>query len=170
MTEPNPERETHPLSDAMHVWEEVTADVEATAEEYREAGWSVTELHPGDVAPVPSRLDTVESETFGLNVIVPGEEFEAVEELAEAAAFDSYDAYGAERGGTVFLAVVLLAEEAGQAVAVPLYYETSEAAPMLERAADAGEMRIIVRSLSTERRVVFTQADPESLFPAGDDS
>ncbi|MFC6823861.1 DUF7529 family protein [Halopelagius fulvigenes] len=166
MDDPNPEEEAaHPLSGVMQFWDDVVGDAEATAEEYREAGWDVVELHPGDVTPVPAMLDAEPSAEYGLNVLVPGDEFDTVEDIVGTAEFDSYDAYRAERGGTVFLVVAMLAEESGRAVTIPMYYRTKEAAPMLERAADAGEMRVIVRPLSNDKRVVFEQRDPDSLFP-----
>ncbi|RDI72003.1 DUF7529 family protein [Halopelagius longus] len=167
MDDPNSEEGAHPLSGVMQFWDDVVGDAEATAEEYREAGWDVVELHPGDVTPVPAMLDTEPSAEYGLNVLVPGEEFDTVEDVVETAEFDSYDAYRAERGGTVFLVVAMLAEDSGRAVVVPMYYRTKEAAPMLERAADADEMRVIVRPLSDDKRVVFEQRDPNPLFPEG---
>jgi hypothetical protein len=165
MDEPEQSKEQHPLSGVMDFWERVVDDMEATAAEYRDAGWEVVELHPGDVTPVPAMLDTVESEQFGLDALVPGGEFETVEGLVEDADFDAYDAYRAERGGVVFLVVAMLAEEAETAVTIPLYYRTNEAAPMLERAAEAGEMHVFVRPLSDDRRVIFVQDDPEALLP-----
>jgi hypothetical protein len=168
MDEPEKSKETHPLSGVMDFWERVIDDMEATAAEYREVGWDVVELHPGDVTPVPAMLDTAESDEFGLDALVPGDEFETVEGLVADAEFDAYDAYRAERGDVVFLVVAMLAEETETAVTVPLYYRTNEAAPMLDRATEAGEMRVFVRPLSDDRRVIFVQDDPETLLPADD--
>ncbi|SFR70034.1 DUF7529 family protein [Halogeometricum limi] len=168
MNDPDREKETHPLSGVMEFWENVMADMEATAAEYREAGWTVTELHPGDVTPVPARVDTVETGRVGLDVLVPGDEFDAVEDVVGRAAFDAYDAYRAERGDVVFAVVVMQAEDAGEAVAVPVYYTKKEASPMLERVDEDGEMRLYVRPLSGDRRVVFVQSDPEALLPVDD--
>ncbi|WP_363464359.1 DUF7529 family protein [Halogeometricum borinquense] len=168
MDDPEREREAHPLSGVMEFWDHVIEDMEATAAEYREAGWNVTELHPGDVTPVPATLDTVETDRAGLDVLVPGDEFETVEALVEDATFDAYDAYRAERGDVMFAVVVMQSEAAGEAVAVPVYYTMTEGQPMLERIEERGEMRLYIRPLSDDRRVVFVQEDPEALLPDAD--
>jgi hypothetical protein len=159
-------REAHPLSGVLAFWEAVTDDMEATAEEYREAGWDVLTLHPGDVTALPATYaDGTEGDEFGLDVLVPGDEFRELESLVAEAAFDSYEAYRALQNDTVFLVVVMQAESAGQAVVFPVYYATSEADRMIELAREAGEMHTFVRPLSNDRRVEFTQRDPASLLP-----
>lgn len=158
----------HTLDGVMEFWEDVMADMEATAAEYREAGWETYELHPGDVAPLPAG-QTPEGgfadERVGLDVLVPGNEFEAIEELVETAEFDEYEAYRAEQGGVVFLVVAMQAEADGVAVVFPLYYRIDEAREMLSRVVERGEMRTYVRPLSDEKRVVFSQQEPQSLLP-----
>ena len=156
---------SHPLSGVEEFWEEVMADMEATAAEYREAGWTVVELHPGDVTALPTASADVESDRTGFDVLVPGDEFAELEGTVADAAFDEYDAYRAEEGGVVFLVVAVKAEGRGSAVVYPLYYALSEAATMLRRAAEAGEMRTYVRPLEDDRRVVFTHRDPTNLLP-----
>lgn len=148
----------------------VVGETEATAASYRDAGWAVTELHPGDVRPVPAYLDTGGTDRAGLDVLVPDGEFEAVERLVEEGSFGAHDTYGARRAEgdqTVFAVVVMRDESAAEAVAIPVYYAVAEAAPMLERVDARGEMRLYVRPPSTDRRVEFAQENPESLLPDG---
>ncbi|WP_435061995.1 DUF7529 family protein [Halobaculum sp. EA56] len=166
---------SHPLAGYTEFWDDVMADMEATAEEYREAGWEVTELHPGDVTPLPN-VGTVgagvEVDRLGFDVLLPGDEFETVRALVEEseAAFDGYDAYRAQESDVVFLVVAMKAESAGRAVVFPLYYAEGQADPMLEGAAEAGELRTYLRPLDDSERVVFTQRDPDALFPEGWDA
>ena len=168
---------SHPLAGITEFWDDVMADMEATAAEYREAGWDVLELHPGDVTPLPNAgtaVSDVEGDRRGFDVLLPGDEFAAAQDLVEEsdADFDEYDAYRAQQSNVVFLVVVMKAESAGEAVAFPLYYDDQQAGPLLDRAAAAGELRTYLRPLDDSERVVFSHHDPEPLFPAdrGDDA
>jgi len=166
---------SHPLAGYTEFWDDVMADMEATAEEYREAGWDVLELHPGDVTPLPNVSTDgtgIEVDRTGFDVLLPGDEFAAAQELVEeldgtdeTAAFDEYDAYRAQQSEVVFLVVVMKAEAAGEAVAFPLYYTEQQAEPMLEHADAAGELRAYLRPLDDAERVVFSLSDPGTLFP-----
>ncbi|MFC4358022.1 hypothetical protein ACFO0N_08690 [Halobium salinum] len=177
----NPEDTAHPLSGVLDVWERVVDDMEATAAEYREDGWETLELHPGDVTPIPGTRDQpptapgedaaggeavdLPEDTFGLDALLPGDEFEAVSEAIESATFDEFEVFRADSGGVVFLVLAMLAPDADRAVLLPLYYATGDATAMARRAREAGEMRVVVRPLSDDEQVVFTQADPEPLLP-----
>lgn len=162
----------HPLDGVMEFWEEVMADMEATAAEYRESGWETDKLHPGNVTPLPAGA-TADGEfadgRTGLDVLVPGEEFERVEELVESGSFDGYDVFRAQQAGVVFLVVAMRDEAAGRAVVFPLYYRIDEARETLARVAERGKMRTWVRPLDDERRVVFVQESPDGLLPPEDD-
>ncbi|WP_277554795.1 DUF7529 family protein [Halobaculum limi] len=163
---------SHPLAGYTEFWDDVMADMEATAEEYREAGWDVLELHPGDVTPLPNSSvvgTDIEVDRLGFDVLLPGDEFSAVQELVEesAAEFDEYDAFRAQQSDVVFLVVVMKAEAAEKAVAFPLYYGEQQADPMLQRAETAGELRTYLRPLDDSERVVFAHHGPANLFPAG---
>ncbi|QLG60773.1 DUF7529 family protein [Halorarum salinum] len=158
---------SHPLTGVQDLWEDVIEDMEATAAEYREAGWEALELHPGDVTALPTASAATESDRLGLDVLLPGDEFRELEELMEGTSFDEYDAYRAEEGGVVFLVVAMKAPEAGLVVVLPLYYAVREAEEMLDRVAARGEMRTFLRPLDDSRRVVFSQDEPDNLLPAG---
>ncbi|UIO99732.1 hypothetical protein Hbl1158_14600 [Halobaculum sp. CBA1158] len=166
---------SHPLAGFTDFWDDVMADMEATAEEYRESGWDVTELHPGDVTPLPNASTAgtgVEAERLGFDVLLPGDEFETVQETVAGVedGFDEYDAYRAQRSNVVFLVVAMKAEAAGTAVVFPLYYSQDQAEPLLDRAERAGELHTYLRPLDDSERVVFTQREPDALFPEGGDS
>jgi hypothetical protein len=157
--------EGHPLAGIMDAWEAVLEDMEATAAEYRADDWETVELHPGDVTPLPPAEGSNGDDRVGFDVVVQGEEFDRLQSVLEDAAFESYEAYRAQQGGVVFVVVVNRSSETRQAVLVPLYYEVARAERMLERAADEGVLRTYVRPLADDERVVFTQEEPDSLFP-----
>lgn len=158
---------SHPLLGLEDAWEDVIADMEATAEEYREAGWETLECHPGDVTPLPNRESTAEPDRLGLDVLLPGDEFRELEDLVADGEFSQYDAYRAAESDTVFLVIAMKAPDAGVAVLFPLYYSITQALPMLRGVAERAEMRTYLRPLDDSRRVVFSQEEPERLLPEG---
>ena len=179
-----PETEREARSAVRGFWDDVIGDMEATAAEYRDAGWETLELHPGDVTPVPglrggdrTRVgddgraagSDAAADEYGLDVLAPDDEFAALTDRVEGATFDAYDAYRAQRGGVVFLVLAMRAPAAERAVLLPLHYRLDEGREMCRRADAAGEMRVSVRPLSDDRRVTFTQADPSNLLPADAD-
>jgi hypothetical protein len=174
----------HPLSGVTGLWDDTIDDMEATAEEFREDGWETVELHPGAVTPLPAGEtdDGYLDARVGLDVLVPGDEFEAVKaavggieddanddaasaEDAGGAGFDEYEAFRAQANEVVFLVVAMKSEATGTAVLIPLYYDITDAAATLNRVAEGGEMRLFVRPLDDSERVVFSQQEPDALLP-----
>ena len=146
--------ENNPFERVAEPWEAVVADMEATAEGYREADWAVLELHPGDV--------TVDEQ--GLDVLVPGDEFEALEEIAVEATFGSYEVYRAAESGMVFALVVLEDTETERAVCCPIYYEREAIEGVRERIGD-GVLYTHIRPLNDDRTVTFSYEEPELFVP-----
>ena len=72
-------------------WRALLEDAETTAAEYAADGYDTIVVHPGDVTPVTG-------EPYGLDVLAPGDEFEALEELVESATFDTSHVYYADEG------------------------------------------------------------------------
>jgi len=172
----------HPLSGVTGLWDDTIADMEATAEEFREEGWETVELHPGSVTPLPAgeTEDGYIDTRIGLDVLVPGDEFEAVKATvggpdddatgeaptAETGTeYDEYEVFRAQQGDVVFLVVVMKSAETGRAVLIPLYYDVRDAAETLRLVREHDEMQLFVRPLDDSERVLFTQQDPEALLP-----
>ena len=132
------------------------ADLEATAEEYREAGYEVLAIHPGDVTPLPDDL--------ALDVLAPGSEFEELEGLAEEFEVDEFAVYSAEDDGITFALVVAKDESREAAVCCPVFYHETVATGLGARAEEAGIVNIVVRPLSDDSQVVFTLEEPRLLF------
>jgi hypothetical protein len=162
--------EDHPLAGVVDRWEAVVEDMETTAAEYRDAGWTAVELHPGDVTPLPPARggEALDDDRVGLDVLVPDNEFETVESRAQDATFDSYEAYRAQVGSVVFVVVAIEATASELAVLVPLYYRADESRKMAARALERGRIDLFVRPLADDRRVVFSQEEPALLLPETD--
>jgi len=137
-------------------WDDLVADMAATAAEFREEGREVLELHPADVT-------VVSRSRRGFDVLVPDDEFETLQAWVAEAAFPEHRVYRAV-AGTVFLLVVLNDPDAGLAVCCPLYYEPSQAETLRELAEADGELRTHVRRLS-ESYVTLTHEDVEPFLP-----
>ncbi|MFT4890867.1 MAG: hypothetical protein ACI9YT_001788 [Halobacteriales archaeon] len=164
---PPGEKETFGMvSRVLGVWDDVLEDMEATAEEYRDEGWQVLEIHPGDVASP----DGEEGGRWGLDVLVPDDEFEELEHLIEVEefAFDESEVYRATGQGLVLLVVAILDHDTEVAVLFPAYYDVNQGRTMIERATGAGEMHTHLRPLDLENVVTFTHDDPSLFMPPED--
>lgn len=137
-------------------WDDLVADMAATAEEFRAAGWETLELHPGDVT-------VVAESNRGFDVLVPDDEFERLREWIDADAFPDHDVYRAEAGIT-FLLVVAKDEAAERAVCCPLYYDEQGGKLLRQLAREDGELWTHVRRLS-EEFVHLRHDDPEPFLP-----
>lgn len=148
-------------------WEAVVDDMQATAEEYREDGWEVVELLPGDVMPLTGEEPAIDR--YGIEVIVPGEDSRDVHELVDdpAAGFDACSVFRAVDAGIVFLVVVIEDPDREMAIALPAYYDSDDpdAQDMIEMALRKGEMRTHVRDLAEAHVSTFTHEEPELFFP-----
>jgi hypothetical protein len=149
--------ENNPFGRVMGRWEEVIDDMEVTAEEYRAEGWEVLELHPGDIT-------VLNDERYGLDVLVPSDEYEEVETLATEATFDSYEVYRAGESEMTFVLIVLEDPDSGRAVCCPVYYDESETEELARRAHAEGVMYTHIRPLADDRVVTFTYENTDHFF------
>jgi hypothetical protein len=147
---------------AAEYWDDIVSDMEATAEEYEADGWDTLQLHPGDVtAMVPTEDDN----RFGIDVLVPDDEFDDLETLLEGdVSFDAYEAFRATADGLVLFVVAMEDREREVAVLYPAYYDAKNAQGMLTAAENAGEMRTYVRTLTNDR-IEFTHDEPQNFGP-----
>lgn len=139
-------------------WTEVVEDMESTAAAYRDRGWRSLELHPGDSVLVDSDRRT------GLDVLLPGPEFEELQALVADSAFETVELFRAEHGGIVYVLIAELAPDAEAAAFVPAYYDRAAASETIETIRDAGEIRLFCRRLDDDT-VEFVHDDPEPFLP-----
>ncbi len=149
-----------PTAKAMGRWDEVIADMEATAAEYEEAGYDTIQLHPGDVTVVGPDHGTPR-----LDVLVPDNEHAELERVFEDLTFEDTSVFRTREGSMVYLLVVEEARE-GVAVLYPAYYSTAEdgVTAALEHAAETGRFRSVVRRLQGDP-FVFEHDDPAPFVP-----
>jgi len=156
-------------SRAMEFWEEVVGDMEATANQYADQGWYAFMCHPGDVTPIVHTDDDGEVTEYGLDVLLPDNEFEDLEDLLDdGVEFDSFEAFSAREEGMVYLVVAMEDHDAEKAVLYPAYYDVQGAQEMLDVAAETGTMYTFVRTLS-EDRIQFTHDDGGAFQPPASD-
>jgi hypothetical protein len=149
--------EHNPFGRVSGVWDDIVADMEATAAEYREDGWDVLELHPGDV-------ETVTGRQFGFDVVLPGEEFDAVAEAVADGEFSRDQVFRNDAGGMALFLLVLEDPDREQAICCPAYYEHGQVEDLWEDAERAGAMYTHLTDLSRENVVTFTHDDPARFF------
>lgn len=154
------ESDEHPAAAA---WTEVLEDMDATAATYVEDGWEVQKIHPGQVTVRDGEI----SDRLGLDVLVPDNEFAAVEELLEAGfEVDDYEVFTAIDEGFVLLLLVLRDRQGQRAVFVPTYYRIAGRSTyrMLSKANERGMIHTYLRTLD-ETVIEFTHEDPELFQP-----
>lgn len=147
-------------------WEDVAADLEATAEELDDEGWTAVTLHPGDVT---TRTGGGDGPGAGLDVLVADNEFEALaEQIADGAEFRETAVFREAAGGVVFLLCVARDPDREVAVLVPAFYPQRgrDATALAEHAREAGAVHVFVRPLQVDRRVTLTIDDPALVFPS----
>ncbi|MBZ6494524.1 DUF7529 family protein [Natrinema longum] len=155
----NPTAETTSNGPAQSGWESVIEDMAATAAEYRDDGWTTLELHPGDSVLVDSEMRT------GLDVVLPGPEYEDLESLTADCVFADVDVFRAEDGRMIYLLVVEKDPERRTAVFVPAYYDPSSGQSKLETIDSDGTFTLFCRRLNDDY-VEFVHDDVGPFLPA----
>lgn len=146
-------------------WDDVLDDLEATAEEYDEAGWTTVTVDPGDVA---FRSEDA-FDRFGIELVLGDEEAAAVAEHVTApdASFDTCSVFQAPVEDVVFLVVVV--EDPGREVAIlyPAFYDTTseDVQATLDLARERREMHTHLRDLGEEHLLTFTHDDVSLFLP-----
>ncbi|MFC5971233.1 hypothetical protein ACFPYI_07800 [Halomarina salina] len=158
MNQPPDGERDHPLDGVADHWEAVIDDMATTAEQLREAGADVVELHPGDITPLPA--------LGGFDVLVPDGEFDALRDVVADATLSETDVFQAEAAGVVFTVAVLAASDGSAAVCCPLYYDRAdeEVTALHRDVTDDGPLRVFVRTLSNDEAVGLTFDDPSVFF------
>lgn len=143
------------LGQDIDYWEAVIDDMEVTAAEYREAGWDVVELHPGDVA-------VLDGEQHGFDVLVPDDEFEQLQATVSETVLDDTEIYRAEQGGFAFVLAVIFDDSSEIAICCPLYYDIQRAIDLRDGQSDQIATRI--RTLSSDQAITISHDDPAPFF------
>jgi|GEM_PF-526949 len=141
-------------------WEDVMADLYATAEEYEEMGWDTVTVRPGDVAL--TTVDELGDHTPVFLVTCPQSAWEGIDDLFEdGVAFDRAEVFRATVDQAVFVVVVLEAEAAETAVLYPVYYSLLEWGPAYGQGEDA---KVYTRLRHIDGRFHQVEHDDPELF------
>lgn len=142
-------------------WEELVADADGIAAEYRENGWKAVVLEPIDVTPVerPDRS--------GLDVTIAESAYDRVADLVgsdDVSVGDAEVYYRPSKGADRRFALVVERDERSEvAVLVPVTYDLSESREVFERALCEEDLQLHVRPEAADEWIVFSHDDP-SLF------
>lgn len=147
--------DSNPFGQVVGYWEEVIDDMEVTATEYREAGWDVVELHPGDVV-------ILTDEQHGFDVLVPDDEFDQLVSAISDVTLDDSEIYRAEQDGLAFVLAVIFDEDSEIAICCPLYYDVQKAIELREQAGQT--LSITIHTLSNDRAITISHDDPTPFF------
>jgi len=148
-------------SQVAAVWEDLLAELAATAEQYRADGWETVELHPGDVTALSGEY----GDRVGFDVLAPDDEYRALEAWFDAGLrVDDYEVYRTAVGDVVFLLVVVRDETDRRAVLYPAFYDLDDgrARTLVETAVGRGSIRTYLRRLSGD--FMTLQHDDPTLF------
>jgi len=141
---------------SMEWWDLLLEEMAAEAAAYEADGWQTLALHTGDVTPRDGSVDEL-----ALDVLIPDNEFATLETALEDGV-DSYDLLLSTPDEYVAFVIVLENTARELAVFVPAYYSRRDdaAATLLRKAVDAGELPLVLRTL-TDDRVELSLDDPE---------
>ena len=146
----------HPLVGATEHWEAMLEDAAATAEEYRERGWTALETRPGDV--------TVDPDLPGFTVLLADNEFADLTDLLDESGVDNYRVYRGSAAGVMLAVVALEATPEERVALVPLYYSHARLPGLQSAAEEAGRLATRLRTLDRTEFVV-EHDDPDPFFP-----
>ncbi|WP_226038959.1 hypothetical protein [Natrinema sp. DC36] len=144
---------------AQSGWQAVIDDMAVTADEYRDRGWTALELHPGDCVLVDSEIRT------GIDVVLPGPEYEDLESLIEDCTFADVDVFRAPGDSMIYLLIVEKDLDSKTAVLAPAYYDAGSGQAKFEAIRSDGELRLFCRRLNDEY-VEFVHDDVEPFLPS----
>lgn len=152
--------EASPFDRVVGPWQRVIDDMHATADQHREYGRQAVTCHPGDVATLTPSGDGADHR-LGLDVVLPGDEFETVRSVLSDRDPGAVDVFAATDNGLVFL---LLSLSCGDVVVlVPAYYDSQDRDALEALARERG-LPIHLRPLADDERVTVTVDDPDPCF------
>ena len=126
-------------------WRRTVMEMRSMASQLEAAGWDVTSVRAGDVAPEPPELG--KPGRFGLVFTVPGSEEHAIRRVIETADVKEYAVHRRVLDSTAFIVVELRAPASRRSLFVAGVVDTGDAAALAAAATDRGEMYTHVRLL-----------------------
>lgn len=143
-------------------WPEFQQEIDSMAHEYRDDGWEVVEVHPGDVVPIAPG----DHDRWGIDVVVPNDELATVQNVVTESTPDQLELFRSTRGELVFQLVVAKDPDDHCLVLIPTYYSESNIEPIRAAAFDRGIVQIHLRPLKQSPVITFSHEEPAVFFPS----
>jgi len=148
------------LAAAMSNWETILEELSVIANEYEARDWETLTIRPGEI----QLLSGDPHGPRGLHILIPDDEYRAVESLFEAGvSLDEYDVYKTLIDGVVYLVVVVEDADSQTALLYPVYYSLGNADAITD-VQQGGQFQTRLRRLNGEY-VELTHEDPSLLAP-----
>ena len=146
-----------------NAWQATLDDLDEMEMELADDGWETVAIVAGDTEP--EHPDATESGRFGLTHVIPRNKVEEFTAAFEAGEFPTYDVYRSSVEGREFLVTALLDPDTRHAILIAATYARRAAEPLVEAAADAGEMYTHVQRLDGTHLGSFRHEEYEKFFP-----
>lgn len=153
-------------------WENVIEDMEVTAAEYENEGWTTLQIHPGDVAVLGDHLGAEGEEipgSPGLDIVTPDDEFRKLAELLDDGfTVDNVEVYRADQDSMAYVVTVMEDSDRETAVLAPAYYRHSDpdVGDTFDAARVEGVFHTRLRRL-TGNAIIISHEDPDLFAPNG---
>ncbi|AHG05011.1 hypothetical protein HALDL1_16435 [Halobacterium sp. DL1] len=149
-------------------WQQTLDDMDAIAEEHREAGHDVTAIPAVETGPIGRDTNDPDGE-FGMEFVVADNHAEEFEAAFAAGDYPEYDVYRGEAGEDAFVVVELVDPDAERAILLAGGYPIRDETMCAFAAREEDEMYTFVRTLDGTRYGAFRHEGYEKFFPrAGD--
>ncbi|WP_338729071.1 hypothetical protein [Haladaptatus sp. DJG-WS-42] len=150
----NPAVQAEAPAAVAEYWETLISDMEATAKQYRDSGWSVVTVNPGQVFP--------DMQLPGFDILVADDEYLEAVKFTENNTVEESEVYRAETDAVFFLAVLRDASKK-KALLVPGYYPFEKGTELREHIGES--LTLNLNRLQRDVAVSVELHDPEAFFP-----
>jgi len=147
----------------QELWDELLDEMSSIAQGYRENGWEIMTLTPGDVTV----LTTQYSDDCGIDVLLSNSEYNGLKTLFENGDFesDTYDVFKNTLEGQVTLVVGVADSSSDTVIFYPAIIEEVRLNELVSLTREAGELHTYFRPLDRSSRVAVSHSEPELFLP-----
>jgi len=151
------------MSDETGPWERTLSEMDALAEELRAEGWTVRAV-PAGATGVETRADG-DTDRFGVVLVVPGDEAEAIAAAHEEGTFPRCEVYARTAGGQRYAVVRFDDPDTDTCLLFAAAVAVEDLRRLLPAIREDGVVFLRARSLDESHSVTFEIGAPELLVP-----
>jgi hypothetical protein len=151
------------MSDETGPWERTLAEMDALAEELRAEGWTVRAV-PAGATGVETRADS-DTGRFGVVLVIPGDEAEAVAAAHEKGTFPRCEVYARTVGGQRYAVVRFDDPNTETCLLFAAAVAVEDLRRLLPDIRDEGAVYLHARSLDESHTASFEIGEPGLLVP-----